>query len=111
MNKLFLFQMVVEEMNILTTVFLRHDNLKIIYPNCLLATKPISNYYRSPDMRDAVDFCIHIATPMEKIAMMKENITRYIYTELSYFRYLKLPKVVLVFLMSYLLLQVCRKKK
>ncbi|KAH7847777.1 hypothetical protein Vadar_030145 [Vaccinium darrowii] len=71
-------QMVVEEMNILTTVFLRHDNLKIIYPNCLLATKPISNYYRSPDMRDAVDFCIHIATPMEKIAMMKENITRYV---------------------------------
>ncbi|KAL8150072.1 hypothetical protein AgCh_006906 [Apium graveolens] len=71
-------QMVVEEMNILTTAFLRYDNQKIIYPNSVLATKPISNYYRSPDMGDAIDFCIHISTPMEKIAMMKEKITRYV---------------------------------
>ncbi|KAA8537458.1 hypothetical protein F0562_026855 [Nyssa sinensis] len=70
--------MVVEEMNILTTVFLRYDNQKIMYPNSVLATKPISNYYRSPDMGDAIDFCIHISTPMEKIATMKERITRYI---------------------------------
>ncbi|GMH04646.1 hypothetical protein Nepgr_006486 [Nepenthes gracilis] len=71
-------QMVVEEMNILTTVFLRYDNQKIIYPNSVLATKPISNYYRSPDMGDGVDFCVHISTPVEKIAIMKERITRYI---------------------------------
>ncbi|THG03375.1 mechanosensitive ion channel protein 6-like [Camellia sinensis] len=71
-------QMVVEEMNILTTIFLRFDNQKIIYPNSVLATKPISNYYRSPDMGDSIDFCIHIATPMDKIALMKERITRYI---------------------------------
>ncbi|CAI9117010.1 OLC1v1018316C1 [Oldenlandia corymbosa var. corymbosa] len=71
-------QMIVEEMNILTTVFLRFDNQKIIYPNSVLSTKPISNYYRSPDMGDAIDFCIHISTPMEKIALMKERITRYI---------------------------------
>ncbi|KAL3321786.1 hypothetical protein AABB24_039417 [Solanum stoloniferum] len=71
-------QMVVEEMNILTTVFLRYDNQKIIYPNTVLSTKPISNYYRSPDMGDSVDFSIHISTSMEKIAMMKEKITRYI---------------------------------
>lgn len=69
--------MVVEEMNILTTVFLRYDNQKIIYPNAVLATKPISNYYRSPDMGDAIDFCIHISTPTEKIATMKQQITRY----------------------------------
>lgn len=71
-------QMVVEEMNILTTVFLRYDNQKITYPNSILATKPIGNFYRSPDMGDSVDFCIHIATPVEKIALMKERITRYI---------------------------------
>ncbi|KAH7523457.1 hypothetical protein FEM48_Zijuj06G0013100 [Ziziphus jujuba var. spinosa] len=71
-------QMIVEEMNILTTVFLRYDNLKIIYPNSVLATKPIANYYRSPDMGDAIDFCIHISTPVEKIAMMKERIKGYI---------------------------------
>lgn len=74
-------QMVVEEMNILTTVFLRYDNQKIIYPNSILATKPIGNYYRSPDMGDAIDFCVHIATPVEKVAKMKERITGYIETK------------------------------
>lgn len=71
-------QMVVEEMNILTTVFLRYDNEKIWYPNTVLATKPISNFYRSPDMGDGVDFSIHISTPVEKVAIMKERIKRYI---------------------------------
>ncbi|KAK6118841.1 hypothetical protein DH2020_047408 [Rehmannia glutinosa] len=69
-------QMVVEEMNILTTVFLKFDNHKIYYPNSVLSTKPIHNYYRSPEMGDAIDFCIHISTPFEKIALMKERITR-----------------------------------
>ncbi|KAK1388592.1 Mechanosensitive ion channel protein [Heracleum sosnowskyi] len=71
-------QLIVEEMNILTTIFLRYDNQKISYPNSVLSTKPISNYYRSPDMGDAIDFCIHVSTPPEKIAMMKEKITSYI---------------------------------
>ncbi|XP_017241265.1 mechanosensitive ion channel protein 6 [Daucus carota subsp. sativus] len=71
-------QLVVEEMNILTTTFLRYDNQKICYPNSLLSNKPISNYYRSPDMGDAIDFSIHISTPVEKIALMKEKITSYI---------------------------------
>ncbi|KAH7543972.1 hypothetical protein ACOSQ2_031415 [Xanthoceras sorbifolium] len=71
-------QMVVEEMNILTTVFLRYDNQKVIYPNSILATKPISNYYRSPDMGDAVEFCVHISTPAEKIMAMKERIIDFI---------------------------------
>ncbi|KAK9270526.1 hypothetical protein L1049_026107 [Liquidambar formosana] len=71
-------QMRVEEMNILTTVFLRYDDLKIIYPNSVLATKHISNYYRSPHMGDAIHFSIHISTPMEKIAIMKERIIGYI---------------------------------
>ncbi|KAL6514179.1 hypothetical protein OROHE_019166 [Orobanche hederae] len=71
-------QMIVEEMNILTTIFLRYDNQKIIYPNVTLATKPISNYYRSPDMGDSVDFAVHIATPAEKIAIIKQRVTSYI---------------------------------
>ncbi|KAM3199766.1 hypothetical protein P3L10_032126 [Capsicum annuum] len=72
-------QMIVEEKNILTTVFLRYDNQKIICPNSVLSTKPISNYYRSPHMGDSVDFCILISTPMEKISMMKERITSKVY--------------------------------
>ncbi|CAA0827748.1 Mechanosensitive ion channel protein 6 [Striga hermonthica] len=71
-------QMIVEEMNILTTVFLRYDNQKIIYPNVTLATRPISNYYRSPDMGDSIEFAVHIATPAEKIATIKQRITSYI---------------------------------
>ena len=70
------FQMVVEEMNILTTVFLRFDNQKIIITNSVLATKAIGNYYRSPDMGDAVEFLIHLATPAEKIAIVKQRISR-----------------------------------
>jgi len=70
------FQMVVEEMNILTTVFLRFDNQKIIITNSVLATKAIGNYYRSPDMGDAVEFLIHLVTPAEKIAIVKQRISR-----------------------------------
>ncbi|KAG2706093.1 hypothetical protein I3760_05G088100 [Carya illinoinensis] len=71
-------QMVVEEMNILTTVFLRYDNTKIVYPNSVLSTKPINNFYRSPDMGDAVEFCLHISTPADKIAIMRQRIISYI---------------------------------
>ncbi|KAJ3689762.1 hypothetical protein LUZ61_018926 [Rhynchospora tenuis] len=71
-------QLIVEEMNIMTTIFLRPDNLRISYPNSVLALKPISNYYRSPDMGDAIDFSIHVATPVEKLAMMKEKIIKFI---------------------------------
>ncbi|GAA0161843.1 ion channel [Lithospermum erythrorhizon] len=71
-------QMIVEEMNILTTVFLRYDNEKIYYPNSVLATKPISNFYRSPDMGDSVEFSIDFRTPMEKIGALKDKIMKYL---------------------------------
>ncbi|KAL9244617.1 hypothetical protein vseg_018378 [Gypsophila vaccaria] len=71
-------QMVVEEINILTTIFLRFDNLKVVFPNYVLVTKPISNFYRSPDMGDAVELCFHIATPADKIAVIRKRIFTYI---------------------------------
>ncbi|WCJ32323.1 Mechanosensitive ion channel family protein [Euphorbia peplus] len=71
-------QMVVEEMNILTTVFLRYDNMKVTIANSVLAMKAISNYNRSPDMGDGVEFFVHIATPPEKIAVIRQRITSYI---------------------------------
>ncbi|KAI3812135.1 hypothetical protein L1987_16841 [Smallanthus sonchifolius] len=43
-------QLIVEEMNILTTVFLKWDNEKVYFPNITLSTRAISNHYRSPDM-------------------------------------------------------------
>ncbi|GKE55853.1 mechanosensitive ion channel protein 10-like protein [Tanacetum coccineum] len=69
-------QLIVEEMNILTTVFLRYDNEKIYYPNSVLSTKPISNFYRSPDMGDSVEFSIDFATSIEKIGQLKEKIKK-----------------------------------
>jgi len=67
-------QMVVEEMNILTTVFLKLDNEKIYYPNSVLATKPISNFYRSPDMSDAVEFTVDTSTSVESIGELKSKV-------------------------------------
>ncbi|KAG9457379.1 hypothetical protein H6P81_001887 [Aristolochia fimbriata] len=71
-------QMVVEEMNILTTVFLRFDNEKIYYPNSVLATKPISNFYRSPDMNDSVEFSVGVSTSMDSIKALRERIKTFI---------------------------------
>ncbi|KAJ0981186.1 hypothetical protein J5N97_009441 [Dioscorea zingiberensis] len=71
-------QMVVEKMNILTTVFLRFDNEKIYYPNVVLATKPISNFYRSPDMNDLIEFAVDVSTSVECIGFLKARVKVYI---------------------------------
>ncbi|KAK4755955.1 hypothetical protein SAY87_009712 [Trapa incisa] len=71
-------QMVVEEVNLLTTIFLRFDNEKVFYPNSVLATKPISNFYRSPDMGDSVEFDIDFSTSADSIAALKSKIKAYI---------------------------------
>lgn len=67
-------QMIVEEMNILTTVFLRYDNEKIYYPNAILLTKPISNFRRSPDMADSVNFTIDVSTSTDDVTALKKAI-------------------------------------
>ncbi|XVE57320.1 hypothetical protein DITRI_Ditri04bG0081700 [Diplodiscus trichospermus] len=77
-------QMIVEEMNILTTVFLRYDMEKIYYPNWVLLSKPISNFYRSPEMGDAIDFQIDTSTSMETIMALKKAIQEYIESKPKY---------------------------
>ncbi|KAK2994018.1 hypothetical protein RJ640_018775 [Escallonia rubra] len=77
-------QLIVEEMNILTTVFLRFDNEKIYYPNSVLSTKPISNFYRSPDMGDSMEFCIDFTTPVERIGALKDKIKKYLEKNYQY---------------------------
>nr|XP_043626266.1 mechanosensitive ion channel protein 10-like isoform X2 [Erigeron canadensis] len=67
-------QVVVEEVNILTTVFLRYDNEKIFYPNSILATKAISNFNRSPEMSDSVEFDLDVSTSIDKILALKAKI-------------------------------------
>nr|KYP45590.1 Uncharacterized protein At5g12080 family [Cajanus cajan] len=70
-------ELLVEEMNILTTVLLKLNNEKVYYPNSVLATKPISNYYRSSDMGDGVEFSIDFMTPAENIGALKVKLKRY----------------------------------
>ncbi|KAH7365103.1 hypothetical protein KP509_18G009100 [Ceratopteris richardii] len=69
--------MLVEEMNVLNTVFLGPTNEKIYFPNSLLSLKVISNYYRSPDQGDAVDFQVSMSTPLEKLGLLKERMQHY----------------------------------
>ncbi|KAH8942554.1 hypothetical protein BDL97_14G107000 [Sphagnum fallax] len=69
--------LLVEEMNILNTILLSGSNEKVYYPNSILASKPISNYNRSPDQWDAIDFQIHATTPVEKIGILKEQMGKY----------------------------------
>ncbi|XP_052182203.1 mechanosensitive ion channel protein 10-like isoform X2 [Diospyros lotus] len=79
-------QMVVEEMNILTTIFLRYDNEKIYYPNSVLATKPISNFYRSPEMCDSVEFAVDVSTSVESIVALKAKIKGYLESKPRHWR-------------------------
>ncbi|TKY72848.1 Mechanosensitive ion channel protein 10 [Spatholobus suberectus] len=79
-------QMIVEEMNILTTVFLRYDNEKIFYPNSVLATKPISNFYRSPEMSDSVEFVVDVSTSIESIGALKAKLKAYLESKPQYWR-------------------------
>ena len=68
-------QMIVDEMNILTTKFLRGDGEKIYYPNSELASKPISNVYFQP-RTEVVEFAISVRTPAETLEMLQQEIGR-----------------------------------
>ncbi|KDO46809.1 hypothetical protein CISIN_1g0052412mg, partial [Citrus sinensis] len=85
--------MIVEEMNILTTIFLRYDMEKIYYPNSVLITKPISNFRRSPDMGDSVDFTIDVSTSVDAINALKKAIQAYIESKPKYWN----PKHTVLF--------------
>ncbi|KAL6226755.1 hypothetical protein ACLB2K_000716 [Fragaria x ananassa] len=79
-------QLIVEEMNILTTIFLKPDNEKVYYPNSVLATKAISNFYRSPEMGDAVEFAVDVSTTIDTIANMKTRIKTYLESKPQHWR-------------------------
>ncbi|XP_068342533.1 mechanosensitive ion channel protein 10-like [Pyrus communis] len=79
-------QLIVEEMNILTTIFLRYDNEKIFYPNSVLASKPISNFYRSPEMGDSVEFSVHVSTTADTIVALKARIKEYLDSKSQHWR-------------------------
>ncbi|KAL2901151.1 Mechanosensitive ion channel protein 10 [Bienertia sinuspersici] len=57
---------------------LRYDMEKIYYPNSVLLTKPISNFYRSPEMWDSIPFTIDASTTVETINALKKGVQSYI---------------------------------
>ncbi|KAH7291727.1 hypothetical protein KP509_29G031000 [Ceratopteris richardii] len=77
-------QLVVEEMNILSTLFVRNNGERIWYPNSLLGTKYIFNYSRTPDVGDSFEFCIDASTPSEKLAIMKDRVAKYLASKSNY---------------------------
>lgn len=71
----FSLQMVVEDIRILTTTLVRYDNGKVFYPNSVLATKPITNFYRSTgNMKDSVEFTIDASNATVSIEALKSRI-------------------------------------
>ncbi|CAI0439269.1 unnamed protein product [Linum tenue] len=60
------------------------DGVQIYYPNSVLLTKPISNFYRSPEMSDAVNFSVDISTSMDTIHALKKAIQIYIESKPGY---------------------------
>ncbi|XP_030551925.1 mechanosensitive ion channel protein 10-like [Rhodamnia argentea] len=79
-------QMVVEEMNILTTVFVRNDGEMIFYPNSVLSTKPISNFYRSPNMSDSVEFTVDFSTSHDSITALRDEVKGYLEDRSHYWK-------------------------
>ncbi|XP_039155012.1 mechanosensitive ion channel protein 10-like [Eucalyptus grandis] len=68
----------VEEMNIMTTVFLTKDGEKKSYPNSVLASKPISNYSRSANMSESLEFVVDLSTSVESLEALTNKIREYI---------------------------------
>lgn len=67
-------QMVVEEVNLLTTTFLRFDKSKIVLQNSKLVDSSIVNFYQGFAMGDKIDFDVHLSTPLTMIELLRERI-------------------------------------
>lgn len=63
--------MIIEVMNILATLFLMFDNLKIAYPNSL--TLPIGNFYWSSDVKESINLFVLFTTLVKMIAYERKN--------------------------------------
>ncbi|CAN1153882.1 Mechanosensitive ion channel protein 10, partial [Linum perenne] len=62
------------------------DGIQIFYPNSVLAAKPISNFYRSPQMSDVVEFAVDVSTSMDNIRAMKRRIKAFLESKPQYWR-------------------------
>ena len=76
MSKNDVWQVEIKHMGILTTTVKKFDKQLVYYTNAALATLPISNYTRNPNMGDSLQFSIDLMTPEDKIQLLKDEIKR-----------------------------------
>ncbi|KAL8123291.1 hypothetical protein AgCh_011314 [Apium graveolens] len=68
--------LVVEEMGLISTVFLKDNNEKMNYLNSILLTKSISNLNRSFELKDTFELLVSSTTSSAAIAVLKLKIHR-----------------------------------
>ena len=66
--------MIVEEINILYTVFVPFNNAKVSHPNWQLSSKPISNDSKHPGMSEKIEFSIDVYTRIETIDQLRTRV-------------------------------------
>ncbi|GLT47771.1 hypothetical protein SLA2020_214350 [Shorea laevis] len=72
-------EMVVESMTLLTTVFCKNGKDKIFYPNSVLTTLPIKNFYRGVvDIDYSVEFAIDNSITKQQIENLKSQIEKFL---------------------------------
>ncbi|GLT29703.1 hypothetical protein SLA2020_045500 [Shorea laevis] len=71
-------EMAVEKINLSTTVFRKGSKEKIIYPNSVLTTMPIKNFYcGTVDVKDSLEFTIEGNTTDDQLEKLYEDIKGY----------------------------------
>ncbi|GKV25440.1 hypothetical protein SLEP1_g34879 [Rubroshorea leprosula] len=71
-------EMVVEKINLSTTVFRKESKEKIIYPNSVLTTMPIKNFYwGTADVKDSLEFTIAGNTTKDELKKLYDDIKEF----------------------------------
>lgn len=85
--------LVVSQLNVLSTTFVKYDGLFVIVPNTILNTKSIINIRRSTLLSESFFVNVKYDTPVQKLELLKYNISLFLrshpnfYTEFFFFNY------------------------
>ncbi|ELA47880.1 hypothetical protein VCUG_00600 [Vavraia culicis subsp. floridensis] len=77
--------LVVTELNVLSTTFCRFDGIYVVIPNIVLANKAITNVRRSSIMSEAHVIQVSSDTPIHKIELLKYNIKAFLHLNRNYY--------------------------
>ncbi|GKV24787.1 hypothetical protein SLEP1_g34356 [Rubroshorea leprosula] len=79
-------EMVVQRINLLSTVFRKNVKDKIVYPNSVLTTLHIKNLYKGDRhlIEDSFEITIDSSTPPDRIDVLKKEIQRLLWNEEKY---------------------------